>query len=72
VEDRWHLISGIGGKESSESIDIRIHDPMKSDISIEVTGSRKVNSHVYVEVSAYRASGIRKTSCLTSRVAKPR
>jgi hypothetical protein len=45
VEDRWHSI-GDRGKVSPESINIRIRDPAKSDIPIEVTGSRRDNSHV--------------------------
>jgi hypothetical protein len=68
VEDRWHTVSEFEGKYSPETLDIRIRDPVKPEIPIEVTGSGKVNSHMYVGVSAYRASGVGKTSCLVSRV----
>jgi hypothetical protein len=71
VEDRWHSI-GDREKESPESIDIRIRDPANSEIPIEVTGSGKDNSHVCIGVSAYRVSGVGKSKCLISRVAKSR
>jgi len=49
-------------KESPESIDIHICDPANPEIPIEVTGSGKVNSHMCISVSMYRASGVEKTS----------
>jgi hypothetical protein len=63
---------GARGKYSPKTLGVRIRDPAKSEIPIEVTESGKVNSHVYVGVSVYRASGVGKTSCLVSRVTKSR
>ena len=38
AEDRWHELLEFREKEIPETIDIRIHDPTKSEILIEVTG----------------------------------
>jgi hypothetical protein len=71
VENMWHSI-GDQEKASPESFDIRIRDPVKFDIPIEVTGGGKVNSRVCVGVSAHRVSGVGKSKCSVSRVVKPR
>jgi hypothetical protein len=38
VEDRWRTVSGFGESKVLETLGIRIHDPAKSDIPIEVVG----------------------------------
>jgi hypothetical protein len=60
-------------KESPESIDIRIRYPANSEISIEVTGGGKVNSHVCIGVSSHvRYQKSTNHSASISRVAKSR
>jgi hypothetical protein len=63
---------GVSGKVKSRNIDIRIRDPAKSEIPIEVTGKLKRQAHVCIGVSVHRASGVGEPSCLASRVAKSR
>jgi hypothetical protein len=48
-------------KESPESIDIRIHDPMNPEIPIEVTEGGKVNSHMCIGVSSRQVLGVGKS-----------
>jgi hypothetical protein len=68
--DRWHTISEFHGKKS-RNICIRIRDTAKSEIPTEVK-ALKSQTRECIGVSAYRDSGVGKTSCSTSRVPKSR
>jgi hypothetical protein len=56
VEDRWRNI-GDRGKESPESIDIRIRDPVNPEILIEVTGVKRQ----LTRTSEFRCIGYRES-----------
>jgi hypothetical protein len=60
--DRWRTISGIGKRKVPNPLTSGFSDPTNPEISIEVTGGGKVNPHVCVGVSAYRVSGVEKSS----------
>jgi hypothetical protein len=62
VEDRCRPYRG-SGKGKSESIDIRIRDPVNPKIMIEVTGGGKVNPHDVHRCIGISKSGISEASC---------